>query len=156
IVPVACLGAAISWWAYLELKRLHSYPLLRRQTDLISLSGLSLPEDFPWRRVIPRLNARFRLCVDLLEYPVAVLISKNPPLAGLRISAAVGLVVLVWGVIWPRYISTPEGRRFALLVVVAFMGYLLLLLYSQIRYLWLWRSLLQLFRQLSLLPMAGA
>ena len=36
------------------------------------------------------------------------------------------------------------------------MCYLLLLLYSQVRYLWLWRSLFQLFRQISLLPMAGA
>jgi hypothetical protein len=124
--------------------------------DLISLSGISLPQEFPWRRVIPRLNARFRLCVDLLEYPVTILISKNLPLAGLAISAVVGLVVFVWGVVWPRYIPTPEGLRFDLLVVVAFMSYLLLLLYSQIRYLWLWRSLFQLFRQLSLLPMAGA
>ena len=36
------------------------------------------------------------------------------------------------------------------------MSYLLLLLYSQVRYLWLWRSLFQLFRQISLLPMADA
>lgn len=156
IVPVGCLGAAILWWAYLELKRLHSYPLLHREADLISLGGISLPEAFPWRRVIPRLNARFRLCVDLLEYPITILISKNLPLAGLAASGVVGLVVFVWGVVWPRYIPTPEGRRFDLLVMMAFMCYLLLLLYSQIRYLWLWRSLFQLFRQLSLLPMAGA
>jgi hypothetical protein len=36
------------------------------------------------------------------------------------------------------------------------MCYLLLLVYSQVRYVWLWRSLLQLFRQIALLPMAGA
>ena len=109
IVPVTCLGAAIFWWAYLELKRLQSYPLLRRGADLISLRGISLPGDFPWKRVIPRLNARFRLCVDLLEYPVTILISKNLPLAGLVLSAVVGLVVFVWGVVWPRFIPTPEG-----------------------------------------------
>ena len=46
IVPVACLGAAIFWWAYLELKRLHAYPLLRRRTDLITLE-----RDLPARGV---------------------------------------------------------------------------------------------------------
>ena len=156
IVPVTCLGAATFWWGYLELKRLQAYPLLKRGSELISLKGISMPGDFPWKRVIPRLNARFRLCIDLLEYPVTVLISKNLPLAGLVLSAVLGLVVFVWGVVWPRFIPTPEGRRFDLLIVVAFMGYLLLLIYSQVRYLWLWRSLFQLFRQISLLPMADA
>jgi hypothetical protein len=156
IVPVICLGAAIFWWGYLELKRLQAYPLLRRGTNLISLKGISMPGDFPWKRVIPRLNARFRLCVDLLEYPVTALISKNLPLAGLVLSAVAGLVVFVWGVVWPRFIPTAEGARFDILVLIAFMGYLLLLLYSQVRYLWLWRSLFQLFRQISLLPMADA
>jgi len=156
IVPVICLGAAVFWWGYLELKRLQSYPLLHRGSELVSLHGISMPGDFPWKRVIPRLNARFRLCVDLLEYPVTVLISKNLPLSGLVLSAVVGLIVFVWGVVWPRFIPTPEGTRFDILVVVAFMGYLLLLLYSQVRYLWLWRSLFQLFRQISLLPMAHA
>jgi hypothetical protein len=156
IVPVTCLGAAIFWWGYLELQRLHGYPLLRRGADLITLDEITLPGDFPWKRVIPRLNARFRLCVDLLEYPVTILISRNLPLACLVVSALVGLVVFVWGVVWPRFISTPEGMGFDLLVVVGFMSYLLLLLYSQVRYIWLWRSLLRLFRQLSLLPMAGA
>ena len=156
IVPVVCLGAAVFWWGYLELKRLQSYPLLRRGSELVSLKGISMPGDFPWKRVIPRLNARFRLCVDLLEYPVTVLISKNLPLAGLVLSAVVGLVVFVWGVVWPRFIPTPEGARFDILIVIAFMGYLLLLIYSQVRYLWLWRSLFQLFRQISLLPMADA
>jgi hypothetical protein len=156
IVPVACLGAAILWWTYLELKRIHSSPLLRREADLISLRGIALPADSPWKRVIPRSNARFRLCVDLLEYPITILLSKNLPLAGLVVSAAVGLVVFVWGVVWPRFIPTPEGPRFDLLIVVALMCYLLLLLYSQVRYIWLWRSLIRLFRQLALLPMAGA
>ncbi len=156
VVPVACLGAAIFWWGYLELQRLHGYPLLRRGADLITLDGISLPGDFPWKRVIPRLNARFRLGVDLLEYPVTILISKNLPVAGLVVSAVAGLVIFVWGVVWPRFISTPEGMGFDLLVVVGFMCYLLLLLYSQVRYLWLWRSLLRLFRQIALLPMAGA
>jgi|GEM_PF-2287823 len=156
IVPVACLGAAIFWWGYLELKRLHAYPLLRRGADLVSLKGVSMAGDSPWRRVIPTLNARFRLCVDLLEYPVTVLISKNLPLAWLVLSAVVGLVVFVWGVVWPRFIPTPEGAWFDILVVIAFMSYLLLLLYSQVRYVWLWRSLFQLFRQISLLPMADA
>ena len=156
VVPVACLGAAIFWWGYLELQRLHGYPLLRRRADLITLEGISLPADFPWKRVIPRLNARFRLCVDLLEYPVTILISKNLPVAGLVGSAVAGLVIFVWGVVWPRFVPTPEGMGFDLLVVVGFMCYLLLLLYSQVRYLWLWRSLLRLFRQISLLPMAGA
>ncbi len=155
-VPVACLGAAIFWWSYLELKRMQAYPLLRRGSELVSLKGISMPGDFPWKRVIPRLNARFRLCVDLLEYPVTVLVSKNLPLTGLVFSAVVGLVVFVWGVVWPRYIPTPEGARFDMLIVIAIMGYLLLLLYSQVRYLWLWRSLFQLFRQISLLPMANA
>jgi hypothetical protein len=156
IVPVACLGAAILWWTYLELKRIHSSPLLRREADLISLRGVALPADSPWKRVIPRSNARFRLCVDLLEYPITILLSKNLPLAGLIVSAAVGLVVFVWGVVWPRFIPTPEGLQFDLLIVVALMCYLLLLLYSQVRYIWLWRSLIRLFRQLALLPMAGA
>jgi hypothetical protein len=156
IVPVSCLGAAILWWTYLELKRIHSYPLLRREADLISLRGIVLPADFPWRRVIPRLNARFRLCVDLLEYPITILVSKNLPVAGVVLSTVVGLVVFVWGVVWPRFIPTPEGKRFDLLIVAGVMCYLLLLLYSQVRYIWLWKSLLQLFRQISLLPMAGA
>jgi hypothetical protein len=156
VVPIGCLGAAIFWWGYLELKRLHGYPLLRRGSDLISLQGVSLPSDFAWKRIIPRMNARFHLCIELLEYPVGILISKNLPLAGLVLSAVVGLVVFVWGVVWPRFIPTPEGRGFDLLVVVGFLCYLLLILYSQVRYLWLWRSLLQLFRQISLLPMAGA
>ena len=156
IVPIACLGAAISWWAYLELQRLHGCPLLRRQSDLITIEGASLPGDFPWKRVIPTLNARFRLCVDLLEYPVTILISKNLPVAGLVVSAATGVVILVWGVVWPRFIATPEGLGFDLLVLIGFMSYLLLLLYSQVRYLWLLRSLLRLFRQISVLPMAGA
>jgi len=166
IVPVTCLGAAIFWWAYLELKRMHSYPLLRRGTDLISETGIGglenansdspSPSPSPWHARLLRLNARFRLCVDLLEYPVTVLISKNLPLGGLVASAFLGLVVLVWGVIWPRYIPTPEGTRFDLLILVSLLGYLLLLLYSQVRYLWLGRSLLQLFRQLSLLPMDRA
>ena len=156
IVPVSCLGAAILWWTYLELKRIHSYPLLRREADLISLRGTVLPSHFPWRRVIPRLNARFRLCVDLLEYPITILVSKNLPLAGVVLSAVAGLLVFVWGVVWPRFIPTPEGKRFDLLIVAAVTCYLLLLLYSQIRYIWLWKSLLQLFRQISLLPMAGA
>jgi hypothetical protein len=156
VVPVACLGAAIFWWSYLELKRLHAYPLLHRNADLISLQGFSLPREAPWKRVIPAMNARFHLCVDLLEYPVGILISKNYPLAGLVLSAVVGLVVFVWGVVWPRFIATPEGMGFDVLVVIAVSCYLLLLLYSQVRYLWLWKSLLQLFRQISLLPMAGA
>ena len=156
VVPIACLGAAIFWWSYLELKRLHSSPLLRIDTDLVPLSQIALPVDFPWRRVIPRLNARFRLCVELLESPVTMLVSRNLPVAGVVLSAVGGLVVFVWGVVWPRFIPTPEGRRFDLLVVIAFMSYLLLLLYSQVRYLWLWKSVLQLFRQIALLPMAGA
>jgi hypothetical protein len=156
IVPVACLGGAIFWWSFLELKRLHCCPLLRREADLITLPGQALAADFPWSRVIARLNARFRLCVDLLEYPVTVLVSRNLPLAGAVISAVAGLVVFVWGVIWPRFVPTPEGFRFDLLVIIALLSYLLLLLYSQLRYLWLWRSLLQLFRQISLLPLARA
>ncbi len=156
IVPVTCIGAAIFWWCYLELKRLRAYPLLRRGSELISLAGVTMPGDFPWKRVIPRLNARFRLCVDLLEYPVTVLVSKNLPVAGLVVSAVAGLLVLVWGVIWPRFIPTPEGARFDLLIILALLAYLLLLVYSQVRYLWLWRSLFQLFRQISLLPMASA
>jgi hypothetical protein len=156
IVPVACLGAAIFWWSFLELKRLQCCPLLRRGADLIPLPGHALPRDFPWKRVIGRLNARYRLCVDLLEYPVTVLISRNLPLAGVVLSAVAGLVVFVWGVVWPRFVPTPEGFRFDLLIVLALLSYLLLLLHSQLRYLWLWRSLLQLFRQISLLPMAGA
>ena len=152
----AVWGRLSSWWVYLELKRLQAYPLLHRGSELISLKGISMPGDFPWRRVIPGLNARFRLCIDLLEYPVTVLISKNLPLSGLVLSAVVALIVFVWGVVWPRYIPTPEGIRFDLLIVVAFMGYMLLLIYSQVRYLWLWRSLFQLFRQISLLPMADA
>jgi hypothetical protein len=156
IVPVACIGAAIFWWSFLELKRMHCYPLLHRGTDLIRLHGHPLAAELPWKRVIGRLNARFRLCVDLLEYPVTVLISRNLPLAGLVLSAVTGLVVFIWGVVWPRHVPTPEGSRFDLLVVIALLCYLLLLLYSQLRYLWLWRSLLQLFRQISLLPMAGA
>ncbi len=156
IVPVSCLGAAILWWTYLELKRIHSYSLLRREADLISLRGTALPSHFPWRRVIPGLNARFRLCVDLLEYPITILVSKNLPLAGVVLSAVAGLLVFVWGVVWPRFIPTPEGKPFDLLIVAGVTCYLLLLLYSQIRYIWLWKSLLQLFRQISLLPMAGA
>ena len=149
-------GAAIFWWGYLELKRLHAYPLLRRGSNLVSLRGISLPADFAWKRIIPRMNARFHLCIDLLEYPVGILISKNLPLAGLVLSGVLGLLVFVWGVVWPRFIPTPEGLIFDLCLVVGFMCYLLLLLYSQIRYLWLWKSLLQLFRQISLLPMAEA
>jgi hypothetical protein len=156
IVPFACLGAAVFLWAYLELNRLSSYPLLRRGTDLIPQGGISFAQDVPWRDVIPRLNGRYRLCVDLLEYPVTVLISKNLPLAFMVVSAVLGVVVFVWGVVWPRFVPTPEGGRFDLLVVVAFMTYLLLILYSQIRYLWLWRSLLQLFKHIALLPMADA
>jgi hypothetical protein len=166
IVPVTCLGAAIFWWTYLELKKMNSYPLLRRGTDLISETGTgglecsisdSTPASLsPWHAHLCRLNARFRLCVDLLEYPVTVLISKNLPLGGLVAAVFLGLVVFVWGVVWPRYIPTPEGIRFDVLILVALLGYLLLLLYSQVRYLWLSRSLLQLFRQLSLLPMASA
>jgi hypothetical protein len=94
--------------------------------------------------------------VDLLEYPVTIQLSKNLPVAGLVLSAATGVVVLVWRVVWPRFIATPEGLGFDLLVLIGFMCYLLLLLYSQVRYLWLLRSLLRLFRQVSLLPMAGA
>jgi hypothetical protein len=156
IVPVACLGAAVFLWGYLELTRLHSAPLLRRGTDLIPAGGISFTRDMPWRRVIPRLNARYRLCVDLLEYPVTILVSKNLPLAAIVASAAIGVVIFVWCVVWPRFIPTPEGGRFDLLVVTAFMCYLLLLLYSQVRYLWLWRSLLQLFGHIALLPMADA
>ena len=88
------------------------------EADLISLEGASLRRTSHGERVIPRLNARFRLCVDLLEYPVTILISKNLPLAGLVVSAAAGLVIFVWGVVWPRFIPTPEGMRFDLLVVV--------------------------------------
>jgi len=165
IMPVSCLGAAIFWWAYLELKRMNSYPLLRRGTDLICETGIGglecstsdstspSPSPSPWHPHLCRLNARFRLCVDLLEYPVTVLLSKNLPLGGLVALAFLGLVVFVWGVVWPRYIPTPEGSWFDVLIVVSLLGYLLLLLYSQVRYLWLGRSLLQLFRQLSLLPM---
>jgi hypothetical protein len=156
IIPVACVGAAVFLWGYLELTRLHSYPLLHRGTDLIPLGGMSFSHDVPWRRVIPRVNARYRLCVDLLEYPVTVLISKNLPLAAVVLSAALGVVIFIWGVVWPRFIPTPEGGRYDLVVVVALMCYLLLLLYSQVRYLWLWRSLLQLFRHIALLPMADA
>ncbi|QEH36179.1 hypothetical protein OJF2_47390 [Aquisphaera giovannonii] len=156
IVPVGCLGAAIFWWAYLELKRIYSYPLLRRGVDLLSLEGMKFSKDSPWRQIIPRMNARFRFCVDLLEYPVSILISKNLPLAGLMLAAAGGILAFVWGVVWPRFITTPDGRLFDLLVMLGFMGYLLLLLYSQVRYLWLWKSLMQLFRQVSLLPMADA
>jgi hypothetical protein len=164
IVPVSCLGAAIFWWAYLELKKMSSYPLLRRGTDLISETGIGGPESLtsgtpspsPWHALLCRLNARYRLCVDLLEYPVTVLISKNLPLFALVAAVCLGLVVFVWGVVWPRYLPTPEGIGFDILILIALLGYFLLLLYSQVRYLWLSRSLLQLFRQLSLLPMAGA
>ena len=156
IVPVSCIGAAILWWTYLELKRIHSHPLLHREADLISLRGTTLPSHFPWRRMLSSLNARFRLCVDLLEYPVTILVSKNLPLATVVLSAVVGLLVFVWGVVWPRFIPTPEGRRFDLLIVASVTCYLLLLMYSQIRYIWLWKSLLQLLRHVSLLPMAGA
>lgn len=156
VVPAACLGASIFWWGYLELKRLYAYPLLRRRSDLITLREDSLSADFAWKRIIPAMNARFRLCIDLLEYPIGILISRNLPLTGLVLAAVTGLLVLVWGVVWPRFIPTPEGWGFDFLVVLGFMGYLFLLLYSQIRYLWLWKSLLQLFRQISLLPMAGS
>ncbi|WP_165226844.1 hypothetical protein [Aquisphaera insulae] len=156
IVPVGCLGAAIFWWAYLELKRIYSYPLLRRGVDLLSLEGVKFSQDSPWRQIIPRMNARFRFCVDLLEYPVSILISKNLPLAGLLIAAVGSILGFVWGVVWPRFITTPDGRIFDLLVMSGFMGYLLLLVYSQVRYLWLWKSLMQLFQQVSLLPMADA
>ena len=88
---------------------------------------------------------------------MTVLISKNLPLAGL---VALG-GRRVWSCSsggWSGLATSPRPRGCGSTSWSwwRFMGYLLLLLYSQMRYLWLWRSLLQLFRQLSLLPMAGA
>ena len=52
IVPVICLGAAVFWWGYLELKRLQSYPLLRRGSELVSLKGISMPASWAASRTV--------------------------------------------------------------------------------------------------------
>jgi len=153
IIPVLFLGAAFAWWVHLELQRFHSHPLLRRGENLLDIQG-SVPSEFrSWVKVVAEMNARFRHTVRLLDDPLTGLISNNPPLAGLFGTASAAIAVFVVGVIWPRYIATPDGPVFDAFFMLGFTAYLMIQLYSLVRFVWLWRSVNQLFGQLAVLPL---
>ena len=121
-MPVTCLGGGLPLVDRPELVRLYSYPLLRRGTDLIPLAGSFGPrvpvrESHPQaERPVSPVCGPARISGDDPDL-------EEPAADGDRVSAVVGLVVFVWGVVWPRFVPTPEGPRFDLLVVVAFLSY---------------------------------
>lgn len=154
IIPIFFMGAAFAWWAYLEIQRFHSHPLLRRGEGLLDVHHRGSDEGLGWARVVAEMNARFRHNVVLLDDPLTALISRNPPLAGLFVTASAIIAIFIGGVVWPRYIATPDGPVFDALFMLAFTAYLMIQLCSLVRFLWLWRSINQLFRQLEVLPLA--
>jgi hypothetical protein len=154
IIPVLFLGGAFGSWIYLELRRFHSHPLLRRGVDLFGLRQPISEESQGWFKVVIDLNSRFRQTVRLLDEPLLALVSANPPLAIISFAMSLTTIILIWGVIWPRYVATPDGPLFDRLFMIAFTVYVLLLQHTLLRFLWLWRSVNQLFWLLAILPLA--